>query len=453
MAITINQNPLNSLLQPITLSNGINILRANSTNVALPKFRFVVDVYIGGTTVNDRVLRIRRSPNQNNVLIISFQEIFRSYVSPDNLDSVLGQDISYSLPDAAQYFSNSINSTSFCRVEVGEEYASSATADPVIDPLSFVGGSGVIQLGGLQFLQGITYKALEFTLENVFNSSRGRMLTNAPKNEYFADLNQPITSSFLCYTKGFGTTVDFNVLQIIYYDANDNVISDNTYDLLIDMGAPATPSTVDPLNPNDINLVVQTLAIGPYNLEKGDIAAIRPSSNANWSYYTFQFKENALNASQVYRVTRVEECIYKPVRLRFLNEYGVWDYFTFYLQDKPKYNIEQKDFKKLYGSWNGASYGYTPNERGAAIYDSKYEEEHQAFSDYISEERSDWLKSLFSSREVYWLRDDLDFDGDTSNWGVAIYITNNSFTPKKRVNDNLIKHNITFRLANKNVTA
>lgn len=91
---------------------------------------------------------------------------------------------------------------------------------------------------------------------------------------------------------------------------------------------------------------------------------------------------------------------YEPIRLAYLNKYGVYDFFNFDLINKASYNIDKKNYQKEYSGdiyINGSNVVKSINP----TYYTKETQRWKLVSDYLTDEQSVLIRDLYSSPLVY----------------------------------------------------
>ena len=107
-------------------------------------------------------------------------------------------------------------------------------------------------------------------------------------------------------------------------------------------------------------------------------------------------------------------------------------------------NIEKTNYQTDYGKYAPASSGWKYNsyDRGTSSLDTVVTDTYRVTSNWITEADSEWLMQIFTSPEVYWVKED--------GTSVAINITTSSVERKQKINDQLINYTLEFQLSNKN---
>jgi hypothetical protein len=135
---------------------------------------------------------------------------------------------------------------------------------------------------------------------------------------------------------------------------------------------------------------------------------------------------------------------YEKIQLVFLDKLGSFIPFTFELVNKHNLNITRADYQQHYGQYAPASNNWKYNtwDRGKKSLDTQVVESYTINSNWVNQSTSDYLMELFTSPEVYWIKE----NGIT----IAISITSNQTERKQTINDQIINYQITFEVSNKN---
>ena len=147
---------------------------------------------------------------------------------------------------------------------------------------------------------------------------------------------------------------------------------------------------------------------------------------------------NDLLLDEIYRFdfTLTDRCApFSRVRFSFRNAFGQRDYFTFTMRNTENFSIEREMFYKNVGTWNSASFTIDPLDRGHSIYATNVEQVFTAQTDFIDEDKSNWLKELFTSPEVMCFQ-----NGEF----IPVVITTASYEVKNYARENLFRYTIEY---------
>lgn len=136
---------------------------------------------------------------------------------------------------------------------------------------------------------------------------------------------------------------------------------------------------------------------------------------------------------------------YKLIQIAFLNKLGAFEYLTFGLVSKRSIKVDRKKYKRV------LAYNYTTGDRGNTIFDAGVTEEMSLQSDWLTDQESLQVADLISSPEVYIVG---EFDPlvstsifSTDSTIKPVIVTNDSYTVKTTLNDQLFNFNLTIEMA------
>jgi hypothetical protein len=141
-----------------------------------------------------------------------------------------------------------------------------------------------------------------------------------------------------------------------------------------------------------------------------DLAGLLDLTGAK--YYTIQIgKETAFPiytpASRVYCFYIVpDDCRFDNVRLGWTNTVGGVDYFNFTKKSELSFNYDRKQYQKVVGSYNTASFSFNSYDRGATDRYVTTTKGLQINSDWVSVGEFNLLQTLCRSNDVYIINDD-----------------------------------------------
>ena len=133
---------------------------------------------------------------------------------------------------------------------------------------------------------------------------------------------------------------------------------------------------------------------------------------------------------------------YESIRLCWLNQWGVWDYYTFTKKSSKNITTQGSTYEQLEGSWNESRYRLDSFKGGKKTFRVNSMEKISMNTDYITESESVWLEELINSPEVYELN---GFQTDSAFAALNTYVTpvrltTTSYTRKTIANDKLIQY-------------
>ena len=162
--------------------------------------------------------------------------------------------------------------------------------------------------------------------------------------------------------------------------------------------------------------------------------------------YYFVQAFNASGSSISDRITISINCPtlkgYEPIRLTWLNQWGVWDYYTFKMKSTKTISTKGSTYEQLAGTWNESIYSPSGFRGGKKAFRVNATEKIKMNTDFVNEAEATWFEELINSPEVYIL-DGFQTDPTTpllSTYVTPARLTTSSFTKKTVANDKLIQY-------------
>ena len=95
---------------------------------------------------------------------------------------------------------------------------------------------------------------------------------------------------------------------------------------------------------------------------------------------------------------------FEPIRFTWMNQLGGRDWYTFIKRNTFTQSAERQTLYRVPGYWSAASYNVqdnSPARYGNTVFKTNLLNNWTASTDWITEEQSNWLRSLFSSPSVF----------------------------------------------------
>ena len=447
MALTIEQNPLYTL-NPVGQEVIFTVLDA-ATVSAYFNVKYVAEVHISTVDINLAtttaiVGTFKTTPNNTGSGIFDCRPILESFVSPDNL-AALGSSYKTIATSAiithplhlVDKFSLNDNVVRYLKIRFTIE--GSATAAETPTPISgAVADSSQYTLinGYLKFTDELKLIAGNFGYEMIkfnMNNLEGQFLTNAPLTQY-ANIEDYGTLSFIATP----TTSTVDSVAFKYYNSSGSTISAETVDN-IDANGGNTTWTSDTKN--------QLLHLGcfPANLQNWS-TVFAAAMSLDLSYYTVRLLDSS-NADISETITININCPtlkgFEPIRLTWLNQWGVWDYYTFKMKSTKTISTKGSTYQQLEGTWNESIYSPSGYRGGKKAFRVNATEKIKMNTDFVNEAEAEWFEELINSPEVYILEGYESTVSTTlllNQYVIPARLTTSSFTKKTVANDKLIKY-------------
>jgi hypothetical protein len=452
MALTIEQNPLYTL-NPVGQEVIFTVLDA-ATVGAYFNVKYVAEVHISTVDIdlNTSVAigTFKTTPNNTGVGMYDFRPILESFVSPDNLaaiDSTYKGEATTAITTHPLHLVDkySLNDNVVRYLKIRFTIEGSTTATETVLPIGAEEDSVQYTLinGYLKYTDVINRDAagkFGFNTE-IFQlgggSTGNQLLTNAPTTQY-ANINDYGTLSFMTTPKtGYvaNTTLDFFTIKL--YD---------------DSGSPlGTDIIIDNVNANggnttwDSDTKNQLLHLGCFPANLKNWSSIFLANTTNLSYYLVE-AFNISGASISDRYTIYINCPtlkgYEPIRLTWLNQWGVWDYYTFKMKSTKMISTKGSTYQQLEGTWNERIYLPNGYKGGKKAFRVNAMEKISMNTDFVNESESEWFEELINSPEIYILE---GFQVDATLASPNTYVTparltTSSYTRKTVANDKLMQY-------------
>jgi hypothetical protein len=130
--------------------------------------------------------------------------------------------------------------------------------------------------------------------------------------------------------------------------------------------------------------------------------------------------------------------------LLFLDKWGSYVPFNFYLLKKEFLDIQRSNYRKNYGQSDYTNrWGYNSYDRGLTNIDTSIIERFRVTTDWLTDKDKDILMELFKSREVFLIE---------NNELISINILNTNIENKNIINDMLYNFEVEFEYSKKNRT-
>ena len=289
-----------------------------------------------------------------------FRPILESFVSPDNLGSSASEFKDVPASDGIEVplhlidkFSLNDNTLRYLKIRFTIE--GSATATGTVLPIGSATDSSQFNVfnGYVKYTDALKIISGNFGYDTIgfLMGTAGSFLTNAPLTQY-ANIEDYGTLSFMATPNdSFPETTTVDNVIFNFYNSSNALISSDTVDNTDANGGYTTYSN---LTQEDL------LHVGcfPANLQNWSTIFVT-AMTLDLSYYTVQLRDSA-DSVMSETVTINVNCPtlkgYEPIRLTWLNQWGVWDYYTFKMKSTKSISTKGSTYQQLEGSWNERIY-------------------------------------------------------------------------------------------------
>lgn len=377
------------------------IFTLSSSNYAQSNFRYIADVYVNGSSTYTR-LEVGKNPT-NNYGTFDVAGIIQNFLTRDADDNTTtfkqcGNSIAYYEVKFGEQYGASSGITNYPNLTTSSGYCFNGVFSP-LDFLDFATNTYVLQNSSSQFL---TDKPVKFETRSGEKLILGFM-TDAANEAY----NLEVISYY-----DDGTI--FNTVRVTNPYAALSNREDRSINVRVDY---------DWLN----SLVNADLSFGT-----------TPIFVTNYEYYEVRIKNNSGTVvSETIRIYPGEDICskYTPIRFKFMNNYGKYDYYTFTGAMTKNTNIKRNTYKSNPNQWSNTNYNYSTTSRGLSQYETILDDTITINSDWITEAESIWLEQLVTSPDVY------IYDGSNL---VSVNITDSSYQTKYEASQQLFNLVISF---------
>ena len=462
MATIIQQAPLYKTLpvgQEMIFTVSNNIIVANKTRV-----KFIAEVHISQVAppstamVTDRVGTFKTTPNNAGRGMFDLSSVVESFVTTDNIAAQNSQYKTITVNTVKiplhliNEFSFNDNIIRYLQIQFKVEYLDdvpllpSGAANPTYNQII---ARQAVNSDPFKIFNGYlkhTDKLKEFTLQTgiygfgydlgIFqlSSPNDRFLTNASTTQY-ANIEDYGTIAFL------DPNVHVEYIKFSYLDDTSGSLgSDKIY----------PSSLLNFLNTNlpaSSNLRQEILYLGcyPANLRgwSATFQALVTAGTIN-SYTVQAFDNTNTEVSKEYTININCPTLkgYVPIRLAWLNQWGVWDYYTFTQKSVRSLSTKGSTYTQSSGTWNAYRYDINAYKGGQKSFRVNATERIKMNTNFVSESESEWFEELINSPEVYIL-EGYQSDGTyplLNNYVTPVRLTTSSHIRKTRANDKLIQY-------------
>jgi len=453
MALTIEQHPLYTL-NPVGQEVIFTVLD-DSTVSAKFNVKYVAEVHISTVDIdlNTSVAigTFKTTPNNTGAGMYDFRPIVESFVSPDNL-AALGSSYKGAATTAIKThplhlvdkFSLNDNVVRYLKIRFTIEGSTTATGTvlPISgeeeDSVQYTLINGYLKYTDVQDRDATGNFGFNTEIFQLGGGATGnQLLTNAPTTQY-ANINDYGTLSFMTTPKTgdvVDTTLDYFKIKL-YDDSGAQLGTNITIDNL-DANGGNTTWNLDTKN--------QLLHLGCFPANLKNWSSIFLAHTTNLSFYRVEaFNSTNFLISDIYTININCPTLkgYEPIRLTWLNQWGVWDYYTFKMKSTKSISTKGSTYQQLAGTWNESIYSPSGYRGGKKAFRVNATEKIVMNTDFVNESESEWFEELINSPEVYILE---GFQVDATLASPNTYVTparltTSSYTRKTVANDKLMQY-------------
>jgi hypothetical protein len=454
MAVSIDQRPLYTVLpigQQVIFSVSENDIVATKYKV-----KFIAEVHVSNTaivpgTTDTLIGTFKTTPNNAGVGIFDLRPILETFVSPDYEPSSSAEykNTDYSIIPfpihLIDMYSLSDNSIKYFAVRFLIEYSDTATGVIIpptdaannneTDSQTYTMFNGVLQPDDVLTASSVNYG---YNLQEFYlTDSDSKFLTNAPTTQY-ARLTDYGTLPFLNFLPASSDNV--YQMKVTYHKADGSAAA----------GSDSVPVTI----PNG-----GAVSVGESNTYLNYFGAF-PGNLQNWSsnfasaiandldYYTIESRNvSSVPHSQIYTIKIIcpNERGYEGIRLTWLNQWGVWDYYTFNMKSTRSISTNRTSYTQQGGTWNESTFKIKGYKGGKKNFRVNSTEKIKLNTDFVTEAEGVWFEELINSTDVYIVNGYSEGENifkTTNKYIEPVALTTSSYVKKTIANDKLMQYTI-----------
>lgn len=464
MSIVLNQYPYLSTssqgAQPIGQQIIYSITNNNSLTTRF-NVKYLATVYVSNQAINTTAMSpigtFKTTPNNAGAGIFDLRPILETFLKSDNLGSTLGNGSRYKQTETTipihliDQCSQSDNSIKYVGIIFSSEGSTTATGtveglgdDFSVPQFTFFNGvlqhDDVLELDNLGTSYGYNLQTNLLMTSSPFYGQKS-FLSNAPTTQY-ANLEDYGTFAFLNFMPSATNRVA--EVEIKYYNsAGGSPIGTETRSVNWTNGAATT------LSNSNTQLIYAGLFPGNLRNTSTTFNALITAGTIQGGYYTIQAATELGGVNKIYTIQL--NCPsglgYQSIRLTWLNQWGVWDYYTFTQKSIKSISTNRTPYTQISGTWNETSLEINSYQGGRKNFRVNTSERIKMNTDFVTEAEGVWLEELMNSPEVYILNgfdstEVAPYNSITNKYIEPVTLTTSSYIKKTRANDKLMQYTI-----------
>lgn len=465
MPVTIDQKPLYTIFpvgQQVVFSISQPTIVAN-----MFKVKFVAEVYISNNSAalisaGNKIGAFKTTPNNKGVGIFDFSSVLETFLKPDQQGSTFGNGSKYKATDTTHpihlidEIAVSENSIRYLAFTFKIEYAAAADEavgapdnDATSDQYKIFNGvlqyDDVLTLGEFDSSGNLVagnnygYNIDNFLLNDT--ASPGKFLSNAPTTQY-ARLTDYGTLPFFNFMPSGGSD---RVYKLRYKCYNSSGVELDNFTINTGWTQGGYTTTTNWVQPK-----LMYAGSFPANLRNNNTDFQTVVALGTLDHYTVQAEDGSNDAvSELYTIKIIcpNERGYEGIRLTWLNQWGVWDYYTFNMKSIRSVTTNRTSYTQLGGTWNKSTFKVAGYKGGKKNFRVNATERLRINTDFVTEAEGVWFEELINSNEVYILNgfDDTEvspYPTITNKYVEPVVLTTSSYVKKTIANDKLMQYTI-----------
>ncbi len=147
--------------------------------------------------------------------------------------------------------------------------------------------------------------------------------------------------------------------------------------------------------------------------------------------YSILFQNQATRLTERIYFDINQKCLqFDKTRIAWLNRFGGYDYFTFYLMKRDFISVKKNNWSKR------VDQNYSVGKRGSSVLNTYGQSSFNLTSDWITSEEATFISVMFTSPEIYLIK--------TDGTKIPLVLKTSDFEIKNLDNDRLINYTIEF---------
>ena len=130
---------------------------------------------------------------------------------------------------------------------------------------------------------------------------------------------------------------------------------------------------------------------------------------------------------------------FDPIRISFLNQYGMRDYYTFDRRNTYTVDTNRSNYKQVLGTWSSDTFSIDQVGRGLRTFSSEIEELMMLSTNWMDDETSKWLQELFTSPHILIYKD--------GQWEPCV-INSKTYDERTKARQKMYRYDISVRYSN-----
>ena len=463
MAIIIEQSPLYEAPVPV----GQQLMFAVSyAQIVSQKFKvkFIAEVHISRQAINlsntsSVVGTFKTTPNNQGVGIFDFRSVVETQVKPRYEGSTFANGSRYKGSDKTHPIhlidecAVGTDIVKFFAVQFRIEYSDTAGGSVSVatglgeNSEQYTIFNGVLQydnvltLGKLNSSGAVVsgdnygYDMSNFILNNT--SSVGKFLSNASTTQYATATDYGTLPFFNFLTASTDRVKKFKVR---IYNDSDVLLHTDDINTSYNHGGFGSIS-------NYVDTRIMFIGAFPANLYYSSSNFKDHIDDGTLAYYTVVGENTAGDeVSERYRINILCPNLkgYEPIRLTWLNQWGVWDYYTFNMKSTRAITTNRTSYTQQSGTWNESTFKIAGYKGGKKNFRVNSKERITLNTDFVTEAEGVWFKELINSTEVYILNGYSTDVADTitNKYVEPVTVTTSDYITKTIANDKLMQYTL-----------